>query len=47
MPDMTDEEYDTLDEVPASHRLTIDVLYEIPAGRTVLIFKPVPNCPPV
>jgi hypothetical protein len=28
-------------EIPVSHRLTIDVPREVPAGRTVLIFKPV------
>ena len=28
-------------EVPASHRLTIDVPREIPAGPTVIVFKPV------
>jgi hypothetical protein len=27
-------------EIPASHRLTIDVPREVPAGRTVLIFSP-------
>ena len=27
-------------EVPASHRLTIDVPREIPAGRTILTFTP-------
>jgi len=32
-------------EVPASHRLTIDVPREIPAGKTVLIFKPVTEAP--
>ena len=26
-------------EIPADHRLTIDVPREVPAGRTVLIFK--------
>ena len=30
-------------EIPASHRLTIDVPREIPEGRTVLVFKPVPE----
>jgi hypothetical protein len=29
-------------EIPASHRLTIDVPREIPAGRTILSFTPVP-----
>ncbi len=28
-------------EVPASHRLTIDVPREIPAGRTIIAFTPV------
>ena len=32
-------------EVPASHRLTIDVPREIPTGKTVLIFKPVAETP--
>ena len=27
-------------EVPASHRLTIDVPREIPAGRTIIAFTP-------
>jgi hypothetical protein len=27
-------------EVPASHRLTIDVPREIPAGPTVIVFRP-------
>ena len=30
-------------EIPASHRLTIDVPSEVPAGRAVLVFKPVPE----
>ena len=29
-------------DIPASHRLTIDVPREIPAGRTVLTFTPAP-----
>ena len=28
-------------EVPANHRLTIDVPREIPAGRTIIAFTPV------
>jgi len=28
-------------EVPANHRLTVDVPHEIPAGKTILIYKPV------
>ena len=28
-------------DIPASRRLTIDVPYEIPTGRTILIFKPI------
>jgi len=28
-------------EIPASHRLTIEVPREIPTGQTVLVFKPV------
>ena len=32
-------------EIPASHRLTIDVPREIPAGKTILIFKPVTEAP--
>ena len=28
-------------EIPASHRLVIDVPREIPTGQTVLVFKPV------
>jgi hypothetical protein len=27
-------------DIPESHRLTIDVPREVPAGRTVLLFKP-------
>jgi len=27
-------------DVPTSHRLTIDVPHEVPAGRTILVFKP-------
>ena len=27
-------------EIPANHRLTIDVPREVPAGRAVLVFKP-------
>ena len=30
-------------EVPASHRLTIDVPRDIPAGRTILAFTPKPR----
>ena len=30
-------------EIPASHRLTIDVPSEIPAGPTVLAFTPAPK----
>ena len=30
-------------EVPASHRLTIDVPREVPAGPTVLTFTPTPK----
>ncbi|GHV76872.1 hypothetical protein AGMMS49942_16930 [Spirochaetia bacterium] len=35
-------------DVPASHRLTIDVPRDIPAGRTILAFTPAPagECPP-
>jgi len=29
-------------EVPANHRLTIDVPREIPAGRTIIAFTPAP-----
>jgi len=32
-------------EVPANHRLTIDVPREVPAGQTILIFKPVTQAP--
>ena len=32
-------------DIPASHRLTIDVPNEVPAGRTVLTFTPVPAAP--
>jgi len=28
-------------EIPASHRLTIDVPREVPAGRTIIAFTPV------
>jgi len=28
-------------DIPANHRLTIDVPHEIPAGKTILIFKPI------
>ena len=28
-------------EIPVDHRLTIDVPQEIPAGKTVLVFRPV------
>ena len=27
-------------EVPVNHRLTIDVPHEIPAGRTIIAFRP-------
>ena len=27
-------------EIPASHRLTIDVPPEVPAGRAILMFRP-------
>jgi len=27
-------------EVPINHRLTIDVPHEIPAGSTILVFRP-------
>jgi hypothetical protein len=30
-------------EIPASHRLTIDVPSEVPAGPTVLTFTPAPK----
>jgi hypothetical protein len=30
-------------EIPASHRLTIDVPREVPAGRTILAFIPAPD----
>jgi hypothetical protein len=29
-------------EIPANHRLTIDVPREVPAGRTILVFTPAP-----
>ena len=29
-------------EIPASHRLTLDVPQEIPAGRAILTFTPAP-----
>jgi len=32
-------------EVPDSHRLTIDVPREIPAGPTIIIFKPAAESP--
>ena len=32
-------------EIPASHRLTIDVPREVPAGATVLTFTPQKNVP--
>jgi len=32
-------------EIPASHRLTIEVPREVPAGRTVLTFTPVHGSP--
>jgi hypothetical protein len=33
-------------EIPANHRLTLDVPREIPAGRAVLAFTPVPASQP-
>ena len=27
-------------DIPASHRLTIDVPHEVPAGKTIIVFKP-------
>ena len=30
-------------EIPADHRLVIDVPREVPIGRTILIFKPIPQ----
>ena len=30
-------------DIPASRRLTIDVPREVPAGRTILAFTPVPE----
>ena len=32
-------------DIPANHRLTIDVPREVPAGRTVLTFTPAPQAP--
>jgi hypothetical protein len=32
-------------EIPANHRLTIEVPQEVPAGRTTLIFKPLSEAP--
>ena len=32
-------------EVPANHRVYIDVPWEIPAGRTMLTFTPAPTVP--
>ena len=32
-------------DIPASHRLTIDVPREVPAGPTVLTFTPAPQAP--
>jgi hypothetical protein len=32
-------------EIPADHRLTIDVPREVPAGRTILICKPAAEVP--
>jgi hypothetical protein len=32
-------------EIPASHRLTIEVPPEVPAGRTILTFTPAPAVP--
>jgi hypothetical protein len=32
-------------EIPANHRLTIEVPREVPAGRTILIFKPAAEAP--
>ena len=33
-------------DIPANRRLTIDVPKEVPAGKTVLIFKPVSDASP-
>ncbi|GHV84339.1 hypothetical protein AGMMS50212_16790 [Spirochaetia bacterium] len=33
-------------DIPANHRLTIEVPREVPAGRTILTFTP-DSCPPV
>jgi hypothetical protein len=32
-------------EIPASHRLTLDLPHEIPVGRVILTFTPVPPAP--
>ena len=32
-------------EIPANHRLTIDVPYEVPAGKAILTFTPVSTMP--
>jgi hypothetical protein len=32
-------------EIPASHRLTIEIPPEVPAGRTILSFTSVPEVP--
>ena len=34
-------------DIPANRRLTVDVPREIPEGRTILIFKPIPKAEPV
>ncbi|GMO42407.1 MAG: hypothetical protein Pg6C_03910 [Treponemataceae bacterium] len=34
-------------EIPASHWLTLEVPREIPAGRTIVAFTPVPAAPPL
>jgi hypothetical protein len=34
-------------DIPASRRLTIEVPPEVPVGRTILAFTPVPAVPPV
>jgi hypothetical protein len=33
-------------EIPADHRLTLEVPSEIPAGRAILAFTPAPGLPP-
>ena len=32
-------------DIPANHRLTIDVPPEVPVGRTILAFTPAPDIP--